>query len=63
MIQDAALLTISVRIGPWSVETLDPTYFAERVFGLMRVERVSIHLVSTLKKEKNQFAPQFSFLF
>lgn len=37
--------TVSVRVGAWSVETLNPAGFTEGVFRSMSVERVCCQII------------------
>jgi len=42
------IVTVSVRVGAWLIETLDPTRAAKHVPGLVGVERVSGQFVAAL---------------
>ena len=53
--------TISIRVGSWSVETLNSTCLAECMLGHVGVERVGCYVLSSLQlptkscfRKKNQ---------
>lgn len=43
--------TVSVRVGAWSVETLNPTGFTEGVFRSVSVERVCCQIIWPLERK------------
>lgn len=43
--------TVSIRVGPWSVETLNPTGFTEGVFCSVSVKRVCCQIIWPLRRK------------